>query len=407
MAATSTRNSPKTGGTTAPQNARSMPGQNECAASHAAASAAMPTPRRQSALRRSMRATSTTPFTGTACTACDSTRPTARILAAACAVADRPDRREHLIRGIARPPFAEERLAVLPGCIAYALKKRWRDGTSCVVLDPLTFLERLAALVPRPHKKTVTWHGVFAPAAGYHERVVPERSGSGAAPCRHRPATGAEEPQPPPESTANSPPPEPAFPQCRPRAPHVPRRKPPRRRRYYLWHELLRRAFGSNALAAPPAADRDGCRPSSPIRHPCRRSSRTSACRPSRRRSPAQGLRQASARRGSRAQRRMGRCPAGAKQYELLASWNAPVPCPANRANLPIAAARIPARGTGSNAPLGRAWSLRGRNRSLFHPSSAARSCFVRVRSIVRSMNRMPSAWHDAILQISAAQRIP
>jgi len=63
----------------------------------------------------------------------------------------------------------------------------------------------------------------------------------------------------------------------------------------------------------------------------------------------------------------MGRRPAGARQYELLASWNAPVPCPANRANLPIAAARIPARGTGSNTPLGRAWSLRSRNRSLFH----------------------------------------
>lgn len=157
------------------------------------------------------------------------------------------DRLEHLIRYVARPPIANDRLAVLPdGRISYALKTRWRDGSTHVVLDPLTFLERLCALVPRPHKKLVTYHGVFAPAAGYRDRVVPERPG--AAPCRHMPPPEAQEQPPPPETGADSPPPPPRR---RPRAPHVPRRKPPLRRRYYPWAELLRRVFGTEALVCP------------------------------------------------------------------------------------------------------------------------------------------------------------
>ena len=165
--------------------------------------------------------------------------------AATCVAADRTDRLEHLIRYVARPPIANDRLAVLPdGRIAYALKKRWRDGSTHVVLDPMTFLERLCALVPRPHKKLVTYHGVFAPAAGYRDRVVPERSG--AAPCRHLPSAAEEGQQPPPQIDVDSPPPH-----RRPRAPHVPRRKPPLRRRYYPWAELLRRVFGTDALVCP------------------------------------------------------------------------------------------------------------------------------------------------------------
>ena len=78
----------------------------------------------------------------------------------------RPDRLEHLIRYVARPPIANDRLAILPdGRIAYTFKKRWRDGSAAVVFDPLTFLERLAALVPRPRTKLGNDFGVFAPAA--------------------------------------------------------------------------------------------------------------------------------------------------------------------------------------------------------------------------------------------------
>jgi hypothetical protein len=34
--------------------------------------------------------------------------------------------------------------------VVHALRRRWRDGTSAVVFEPLDFVARLAALVPRP-----------------------------------------------------------------------------------------------------------------------------------------------------------------------------------------------------------------------------------------------------------------
>ena len=35
-------------------------------------------------------------------------------------------------------------------CVVYELRHHWRDGTSAGSFDPLTFIERLAAQVPRP-----------------------------------------------------------------------------------------------------------------------------------------------------------------------------------------------------------------------------------------------------------------
>jgi hypothetical protein len=81
---------------------------------------------------------------------------------------------ERLCRYAARPPVAEERLSLLPdGRVHYKLKRRWRDGSTSVVLDPCTLIERLCALVPRPRQMLMTYHGVLAPAAGYRHRVVP------------------------------------------------------------------------------------------------------------------------------------------------------------------------------------------------------------------------------------------
>jgi hypothetical protein len=34
--------------------------------------------------------------------------------------------------------------------VRYAFKTRWRDGTTHVLLEPLDFIARLAALIPRP-----------------------------------------------------------------------------------------------------------------------------------------------------------------------------------------------------------------------------------------------------------------
>ena len=81
---------------------------------------------------------------------------------------------ERLCRYAARAPLANARLSqTADGRIVYELKRPWRDGPTPVVFDPITFLERLAALVPRPRKNLVTYHGVLAPAAGIRDRIVP------------------------------------------------------------------------------------------------------------------------------------------------------------------------------------------------------------------------------------------
>ena len=65
------------------------------------------------------------------------------------------DRRrlERLCRYVARPPLASERLSrgLDDGRLLYRLKRRWRDGTTAIVFEPLELIEpRLTALVPPP-----------------------------------------------------------------------------------------------------------------------------------------------------------------------------------------------------------------------------------------------------------------
>ncbi len=55
----------------------------------------------------------------------------------------------------------------------YRFRRPFRDGSTHVVLDPLSFLSRLAALVPPPRMHLVTYHGVLAPSAGRREEIVP------------------------------------------------------------------------------------------------------------------------------------------------------------------------------------------------------------------------------------------
>lgn len=83
-------------------------------------------------------------------------------------------RLEHLCRYVARGPLAAERLSLSPeGKVVLELRRPWRDGTSHFVFDPLTFIERLAALVPRPGVHQVTYHGVLAPASTWRDMIVP------------------------------------------------------------------------------------------------------------------------------------------------------------------------------------------------------------------------------------------
>jgi hypothetical protein len=82
-------------------------------------------------------------------------------------------RLEALLRYCARPPISDERLRFdVNGNVILRLKTPWRDGSTHVVYDPLDFVAKLAALVPRPHKNLVIYHGVLAANAAWRARVV-------------------------------------------------------------------------------------------------------------------------------------------------------------------------------------------------------------------------------------------
>ena len=58
---------------------------------------------------------------------------------------------EQLCRYITRPALANERVQTnAAGQVVLKLKSPWRDGTTHLVMSPLEFMQRLAALVPRP-----------------------------------------------------------------------------------------------------------------------------------------------------------------------------------------------------------------------------------------------------------------
>ncbi len=115
--------------------------------------------------------------------------------------------RARLCRYILRPPFANDRLSILPGGdVRLAFKKPWSDGTAAVELAPLAFIARLAALVPPPRRHTVRYFGVLSSHARLRSQVVP-------------------------------------APASQPLLPADPD-KPTRKSRYIPWAELLRRTFG-------------------------------------------------------------------------------------------------------------------------------------------------------------------
>ena len=59
------------------------------------------------------------------------------------------------------------------GQVVLKLKTAWRDGTSHHVMTPMEFMQRLAALVPRPRLHLIRFHGVLAPNAKLRKAVVP------------------------------------------------------------------------------------------------------------------------------------------------------------------------------------------------------------------------------------------
>jgi len=53
--------------------------------------------------------------------------------------------------------------AIHPAAFCYERRRAWRDGTTHIVMSPLEFMQRLAALVPRPRLHLIRFHGVLAP----------------------------------------------------------------------------------------------------------------------------------------------------------------------------------------------------------------------------------------------------
>lgn len=94
-------------------------------------------------------------------------------------------------RYVSRPPVAVERLDLTAqGQVRYCLKTPYRDGTTHIVLKPLDFIARLAALVPPPRVHLTRFHGVFAAHAALRSAITPGGRGgarSQADPdCKHR-----------------------------------------------------------------------------------------------------------------------------------------------------------------------------------------------------------------------------
>ena len=103
---------------------------------------------------------------------------------------------ERLCRYVSRPPVAVERMALTSSChVRFQLKTPYRDGTTHLVIEPLDFMARLAALVPPPRMHLTRYHGVFAPHSKLRAAVTPAHRGMGAP--QSRPAADAGKPPTP------------------------------------------------------------------------------------------------------------------------------------------------------------------------------------------------------------------
>ena len=81
---------------------------------------------------------------------------------------------ERLCRYITRPAIANERLKRNgAGDVVLQLKSAYRNGTTHIGMSPLEFMQRLAALVPRPRLHLIRFHGVLAPHATLRAAIVP------------------------------------------------------------------------------------------------------------------------------------------------------------------------------------------------------------------------------------------
>lgn len=93
-----------------------------------------------------------------------------------CCAMNQRNKLEQLCRYITRPAIANERLKLnSAGDVVLQLKSPYQDGTTHIVMSPLEFMQRLAALVPRPRLNLIRFHGVLAPNAKLRPQIIPGR----------------------------------------------------------------------------------------------------------------------------------------------------------------------------------------------------------------------------------------
>ncbi len=118
------------------------------------------------------------------------------------------------------------------GRVLVELKTVWRDGTAQLLFEPIEFMEKLAAIIPRPAVNLLIYHGVLAPHGRTRSQVV--RYGR-PAPDPNAPEADA---SPRPASTPGA----------------------------WTWAALMRRVFDFDVLACPRCGGRR--RVIAPVQHP-------------------------------------------------------------------------------------------------------------------------------------------
>lgn len=81
-------------------------------------------------------------------------------------------KRERICRYITRPAVSNEHITLTEcGHVRYTLKTPYRDGTTHVYFNPLDFLARLAALVPKPRVHLTRFHGAISIDVGAEQQA--------------------------------------------------------------------------------------------------------------------------------------------------------------------------------------------------------------------------------------------
>ncbi len=155
---------------------------------------------------------------------------------------------ERLARYCLRAPYSLDRLSLTPdGLVRYKLYRPWPTptGRSEIIIQPLDFMKRLAALMPAPYSNTIRYHGVFANRSKYRPLLPPPPVLAQASPSALTMETGQSPIAPPvtdPSDTGKG-----AQPTASPSSTPPSERRP----RRLSWASLMKRVLDVDALSCP------------------------------------------------------------------------------------------------------------------------------------------------------------